>query len=84
MGWAEFVLRSHCFIKSDIEDWKKIRLLAYTMVQAPYLDPKKIPKTVELFMPLPEDKANQKKVIDANQAAFTAALEKYKKEVGKS
>jgi len=59
MSWREYVLRSRDYEKSEKEDWIKVREMAYASMIGSHLDPKKIPKTKEQFMPFDKPKRNK-------------------------
>lgn len=53
MTYAEFVIRSFSYHKSQQEDWAKFRKVAYMALLGSHYDHKKIPKTEKQFFPLP-------------------------------
>lgn len=52
MTWAEFCIRSHAYRREDKKKWLHTREVAYYSLIGPHADPKKLPKTKELFIPL--------------------------------
>ena len=59
MSWAEFVIRSTCFREKELDQWRKIRFIAYVALQAPHVNPKRIPKSIEKFLPLGDKKQSE-------------------------
>ena len=78
MSWAEFLIRSFAYRKKEKREWFKLRYLGYTILQANYIDPKRLPKTAESYMPLEEQDPDLKqKRIDAfNQAVLKSKQNK--------
>lgn len=54
MSYAEFQIRAFAYNRTKDYEIKLYRKQLYTNLIAPYQDPKHIPKTEELFMPLGE------------------------------
>lgn len=52
MTWAEFRIRLHAYHRQDKYDWLKVREIAYHALIAPNVNPKRLPKTKEAFIPL--------------------------------
>ena len=61
-------------------EWYKVREIAYSALIGSHLDPKKLPKTKEKFMPLD----GKKGLTDKQVAAIKAAQEQYKKDLEKN
>ena len=59
MTWAEFCIRLFAFRRQEKKSLYDLRFLAYTTLRAPYQDPKKIPKTIEKFLPMGDSKTNE-------------------------
>lgn len=53
--WAEYCIRSHGYHRLQQKEWEKVRVMAWHSLIAPNADPKKLPKSMQKFMPL-EDK----------------------------
>lgn len=81
MSWAEFVIRSHCFREQELTEWKKIRFISYVALQAPHVEPKKIPKSMEAFLPLNGEKKQSLLTEDRIQA-MQNAWKQYKEKIG--
>jgi len=54
MTWAEFCIRAHAFRRIDKNEWRKVREIAYSALIGSHIDPKKLPKTKNDFIPLDE------------------------------
>ncbi|WP_294892652.1 hypothetical protein [Sulfuricurvum sp. MLSB] len=78
MSWREFQLRSFGYKRKDRQDWLKVREVAYSSLVGSHLDPKKLPKTKEKFLPLGMEQ--QKRVSDEQKENFLKAFRKYQNE----
>lgn len=58
MTWAEFLIRQHAYRRIEESSWYKVREIAYASTIGSHLDPKKIAKTKEKFMPLDSERQN--------------------------
>jgi hypothetical protein len=52
MTWAEFSIRLHAYKRLERKEWYKVREIAYAATVGAHLNPKRLPKTKEQFMPL--------------------------------
>ena len=52
MTWAEFCIRQHAYHRIEKNDWYKVREIAYAALIGSHIDPKKLPKTKDKFIPL--------------------------------
>tara|TARA_R110000764_G_scaffold238536_1_gene335811 strand:- start:3534 stop:3764 length:231 start_codon:yes stop_codon:yes gene_type:complete len=52
MTWAEFLIRQHAYHRIEKNEWYKIREMAYASLIGSHIDPKKLPKSKEKFIPL--------------------------------
>ena len=78
MTWAEFLIRQHAYKRMDKNSWYKVREIAYSALIGSHMDPKKLPKNKDLYMPLNE-KITQE-VTDVMRQNIKDAQERYKKE----
>jgi len=76
MTWSEFQIRLFAYKRMELNEYQRLRELMWTCYTAPHLDPKKIAKRKEQFMPLPSDKKNVGGVSDAMKEIF---INEYKK-----
>ena len=52
MTWAEFLIRQHAYHRIEKNEWYKIREMAFASLIGSHIDPKKLPKSKEKFIPL--------------------------------
>ncbi len=84
MSWREFSLRSMGYKRQELNEWRRTRETAFYGMIGSHLDPKKIPKTPEKFMPLADDvKSKPKITLDHKEAFLRQAELFYKKANGK-
>ena len=57
MTWAEFRIRLFAYKRKEKNEWIKIRELAWASTIGPHLDPKKLPKSKNEFMPIDGEKS---------------------------
>lgn len=76
MAWREFQLRLYGYKRKELNEWYKVREIAYSATIGAHLNPKKIPKTKELFMPLGGDR-KKKRVSEQAKSYFLNAYKKY-------
>ncbi len=83
MSWAEFLIRLFAYRRIELKEWEKVRYISYSATKAPHLDPKKLPKTIEKFMPL-GGRREAKKVDETMKQRYLEAYKQYLKEVNKN
>lgn len=76
MTWAEFQIRRLAYNRIQINEWKKVREIAYTSLIAPYQDPKRIPRSRNKFMDL-EGKSTQVKTSKGTKTRFLELYKEY-------
>ena len=82
MTWREFQLRRAGYLRTEKEDWKKARLVAYyALVATGAIKTGKM--SIEKFMPL-DGKSAKNTVSDAGREALMKAQEQYLKETNGS
>tara|TARA_R110000803_G_scaffold63443_1_gene124108 strand:- start:6531 stop:6788 length:258 start_codon:yes stop_codon:yes gene_type:complete len=79
MTWAEFRIRSYAYQRMQKTEWFKIRELAWASTIGPHLDPKKLPKSKEAFIPL--DLKGKEELNDKRKEAFIKARLKYEQQI---
>ena len=52
MTWSEFIIRQHAYHRIEKNEWYKIREMAFASLIGSHIDPKKLPKSKEKFIPL--------------------------------
>jgi len=75
MTWAEFQIRLFAFKRMELVEAQKLRELMWNTYIAPHLDPKKMSKRKESFMPLPSDK----KAVGVSEKQREIFIKEYKK-----
>ena len=60
MAWCEYLIKCYAWSRMEKEKWRKVRTIAFNAMIGSHLDPKKLPKSEEAFMPL----ENKKKRVD--------------------
>jgi hypothetical protein len=70
MTWAEFCLRHFSYRRQNLEDWQKVREIAWNSLIGSHYNPKKLPKSIRAFMPLEGSGRNT-----ANEKMKTRMLE---------
>lgn len=83
MTWAEFQIRSFAYRRKEIEDWKKVREIAYSSLIAPHQDPKHIPRSRSRYINLEgleHVKDSSSSVSDETKVVF---LDQYKEYIQK-
>lgn len=76
MSWREFSLRSHAHRRQELNEWRKVREIAYHALIGSHVDPKRLPKNIRSFMPIEGDK-KQQKISESHKQAFIDAFKKY-------
>jgi len=79
MTWAEFCIRSYGNRKKDHDVWFKVREVAYASLIGPHMNPKKLPKSREAFMPLRLESI--KPATDSAKELLMKKIEEYNKKV---
>jgi len=77
MTWAEFQIRLFAYKRIELNEYQRLRELMWTCYTAPHLDPKKMSKRKEQFMPLPSDKKQNNGVSDAMKEIFKKEYAKW-------
>jgi hypothetical protein len=78
MTWAEFLIRQHAYHRIEKNEWYKVREMAYASLIGSHIDPKKLPKSKDKFIPLDEDNNNKSSnTVDAMREAILKSQEEY-------
>ena len=72
MTYAEFQIRFFAYNSVQKKEWEKIRFIAYHALVAPYQDYKKLPKSLEKFLPLNGNKKQSSGVTDEMKQSYNA------------
>ena len=60
MTWAEFLIRSFAYQRTERKAWFKVREVAWAALIGSHFNPKKLPKTKEQFIPLNPKATNKR------------------------
>ena len=52
MTWAEFRIRLYAYKRLELKEWQKVREIAWNGLIGSHVNPKKLPKSKEAFIPL--------------------------------
>lgn len=74
MTFAEFQIRLFAYKRMELREWEKVRQIAWSSFIAPHQDPKKMPKSIDKFMNL----GNEKKRIGVGAEQRENFLKAYK------
>lgn len=81
MTYAEFQIRLFAYKRMQVRDWEKVRMVSWCAFIGAHQDPKKMPKSIEKFMPLNADEKPKSRVSEQQKAAFLNAYEEYLKKI---
>ena len=77
MTWSEFCIRQHAFYRIEKNEWYKVREMAYASLIGSHIDPKKLPKSKDKFIPLDSVNNNVQGVSDVARKAILEAQQQY-------
>lgn len=80
MTFAEFQIRLFAYKRIQLREWEKVRQIAWSATIGSHQDPKKLPKTIEKFMNL----GNEKAKIGVSEDQKTNFLKVYKEYLNQS
>ena len=80
MTFAEFQIRLFAYKRIQLKEWEKVRQIAWSATIGSHQDPKKLPKTIEKFMSL----GNEKDKIGVSEDQKTNFLKVYKEYLNQS
>ena len=83
MTWAEFQIRLFAYKRQDLYEWQKFRELMWITYIAPHQDPKKMTTNKNKFLPLGDEKNNNRGVSDNMKKIFLVEYQKYLDKVKK-
>lgn len=78
MSFAEFQIRLFAYERMEIKDWEKIRFIGWCSTIGSHQDPKKLPKSIEKFLPLGNKPRTN--VTDEMKQQYLEAYSEYLKE----
>jgi hypothetical protein len=62
--------------RAELNDWKKVREISYYSLIGSHMNPKRLPKSIQKFMPL-EGEKKDKTITDEQRNAFLIEAQKY-------
>lgn len=80
MTWAEFRIRQFAYRRMDKYSWIKVREIAYQALVGSHVDPKKLPRNQEAYLPLEGSSKSKKELTDMQLDAIRKAQELYRKQ----
>ena len=80
MSWREFLLRQTGYNRTEINDWRKFREVAYNALIGSHIDPKKLPKSIDNFLPLDGQQKAKSGVSDEAKKKFLELHKKWQNE----
>ena len=82
MPWCEFLIKSYAYSRMQEEKLRHTRLIAYSAQIGSHLDPKKLPRTIDQFMPIGSEKSarksNKNVISDDMKELFKKRMQEYK------
>ena len=85
MPWCEFLIKSYAYSRMQEEKLRHTRLIAYSAQIGSHLDPKKLPRTIDQFMPIGSEKSarksNKNVISDDMKELFKKRMQEYKNQI---
>ena len=78
MTFAEFQIRLFAYKRIQLREWEKVRQISWSAFIGPHQDPKKMPKSIDKFMPLGDSNV-KKGVSDEQRKRYLEEMQKYLK-----
>ena len=79
MTFAEFQIRLFAWKRTQEREWEKTRFVAFHAMKGSHLDAKKMPKSLNQFMPLGLDKKQFSAISEVHKQRFLEAMKEYVK-----
>lgn len=83
MSFAEFQIRLFAYKRVQEREWEKVRFIGWCSTIGSHLNPKKLPKSLNQFLPLGLDKKQSFSVSDLQKERFLEATKEYLIQSGK-
>ena len=80
MTFAEFQIRLFAYKRIQLREWEKVRMIAWSAFIGSHQDPKTMPRTIDKFMSLDNEKPKSN-VSEEQRQRFLQATEEYLKQV---
>ena len=83
MPFCEFLIKSYAYNRMQKERLRHTRLIAWSAQIGSHLDPKTMPKSIDQFMPIEDErkKKRKSKVSDEMRAIFEQRMREYNEAV---
>ena len=85
MPWCEFLIKSYAYSRMQEEKLRHTRLIAYSAQIGSHLDPKKLPRSIDQFMPIGNEKnvrkSNKNDNFDDMKELFKKRMQEYKNQI---
>lgn len=85
MPWCEFLIKSYAYNRMQEEKLRHTRLIAYSAQIGSHLDPKKLPRSIDQFMPIGSEKSarksNKNVISDDMKELFKKRMQEYKNQI---
>ena len=85
MPWCEFLIKSYAYSRMQEEKLRHTRLIAYSAQIGSHLDPKKLPRSIDQFMPIGNEKnarkSNKNVISDDMKELFKKRMQEYKNQI---
>lgn len=82
MPWCEFLIKSYAYNRMQEEKLRHTRLVAYSAQIGSHLDPKKLPRSIDQFMKIGNEKevekSNKSAIFDDMKELFKKRMQEYK------
>jgi hypothetical protein len=82
MPWCEFLIKSYAYSRMQEEKLRHTRLIAYSAQIGSHLDPKKLPRSIDQFMPIGSEKnarkSNKNDNFDDMKELFKKRMQEYR------
>ena len=82
MPWCEFLIKSYAYSRMQEEKLRHTRLIAYSAQIGSHLDPKKLPRSIDQFMPIGNEKnarkSNKNDNFDDMKELFKKRMQEYR------
>jgi len=83
MAWNEYILKCFAWARMERNKWEHTRLIAWESKIGSHLDPKKLPKSIDSYLPLNGKQKRKSKVSDEMRALYEEELKKYEERVSR-
>ena len=82
MSFAEFQIRLFAYKRVQEREWEKVRFIGWCATTGSHMNPKKLPKSLNQFMPLGIDRKQGMTITESQKQRFLEAMQDYLKQKG--